>query len=233
MKRTIEDRLGQWYPYLKGEFEKDYFKKLAGIIAKRRIVSRVYPESDLVFKAYELTNPKTVNCVVIGQDPYPTYSAILDKPVADGLAFSADDNDITPKSLVKLHRAIEDDCYNGFKLEFRNNLTYLAEQGVLLLNVALTVEHSAPLSHNEYGWKNFIKSTLKLIDDSPLAIITFGQGAKDLVTNSSLKKHHLIINVEHPAYACRLSRELNHENCFSKTNEFLKLHYGEKSMIKW
>ncbi len=233
MTRTIEERLGEWYPYLKSEFEKDYFKKLAINLAKRRAVSRVYPDSDLVFKAYELTNPKSVSCVVIGQDPYPTYSAILDKPTADGLAFSASNDDKTPISLVKLQKAIEDDCYGGFKLDFDNDLSYLAKQGVLLLNTSLTVEHGAPLSHNEYGWKQFIGATLRILNDRPLPIITFGQGAKELVNTCLLNTDNLIINVEHPAYAYRQDRELDHKNCFTLSNEFIEKHYGKLCRIKW
>jgi uracil-DNA glycosylase len=233
MIKPIEERLGEWYPFLKHELDKQYFKKLGLMVAQRRKMSRVYPESNDVFKAYELTPPKEVNCIILGQDPYPNYSLLLDKPVADGLTFSTSDDDKTPTNLYKIHNAIEDDCYDGFYLNFKNDLSYLAKQGVLLLNTSLTVEHNTPLSHNEYGWKYFIESTINILSDRPISIISFGQGAKELVNKCILNEDTQIINVEHPAYAARLGRELEHKNCFSLTNSFIMKHYGSKCVINW
>jgi uracil-DNA glycosylase len=230
---SLEQKLGTWYKVLYEVLNTNQMKTLGLYLNQRRVASRVYPSSENVFKAFELTPLNDVKCVIIGQDPYPTYSAILDSPVADGLAFSTSNDDKTPVSLVKIQKAIEDDCYDGFKLDYQNDLTYLAEQGVLLLNKSLTVEHGAPLSHNE-EWDFFIEFVIKKITNQlrPIAFITFGKGPKELLERCNVDTtYHQIINVEHPAYASRQGRELEHKNCFSLTNLFLEKHYGNK--INW
>jgi uracil-DNA glycosylase len=234
--RSLEERFGKWYNFLKPELESKYFKLIGAKVNLRRKVSKVYPESENVFKCFEITNISDINCIIVGQDPYPGYSLLLDKPVADGLAFSTSDEDKTPVSLNKIHKAIEDDCYGGFNLDAKNDLSYLSEQGVLLLNRTMTVEHNAPLSHVDIGWDEFTGRVIKLIcsQDRPIAIITFGKGPKELVDKCLLNtSYHQIINVEHPAYAGRQGRELDHKNCFTKTNEFIEKHYGKMCRIKW
>jgi len=187
---------------VKNEVDKPYFKKLANYIAKRRKEIEVYPVSDNVFRAFELTNPDDVTVIWIGLDPYNNWSAWTNAPVADGLCFSTNKNDRTPPSLSKIHQALEEDCYDGLNLDLSNDLNYLAEQNVLLLNSYLTVEKSVSLSHSTIGWQTFNQNVLnKLFQDN--------------------------------AYACRQNRKFDHQNAFSKCNEFIEKHYGFDKRIKW
>lgn len=233
--KTLEERFGNWWSIVKNEVDKPYFKKLANHISKRRKETEVYPTSENVFKAFQLTNPDDVKVIWLGLDPYNNFSAWTNAPVADGLCFSTNSEDRTPPSLSKIHQAIEEDCYDGLNLDLNNNLEYLAEQGVLLLNSYLTVEKFNSLSHQNLGWEEFNVSILNQLfnDNLPRYVITFGSAAKKLLEECVLHSNIEVINLEHPAYACRQGRKLEHKNTFSKANEFIQKHYGVNSRIKW
>jgi len=233
--KTIEERFGKWWKLVKDEVDQDYFKKIGAYVAARRKSVEVYPTSDNVFKAFELTNPDDTLVIWIGLDPYNNWSAWTNAPVADGLCFSTNKNDRTPPSLSKIHQAFEEDCYDGLNLDLSNDLNYLAEQNVLLLNSYLSVEKSVSLSHSTIGWQTFNQNILnKLFQDNlPRCIITFGKDAKTLIDKCKLHDNLKVINLEHPAYACRQNRKFDHQNAFSKCNEFIEKHYGFDKRIKW
>src|SRR5438045_4150016 len=80
-----------------------------------------------------------VRVLIVGQDPYPTPG----HPV--GLSFSvAPEVRPLPKSLINIYKELHDDL--GHPLPSNGDLTPWAENGVLLLNRALTVEPSKPNS---------------------------------------------------------------------------------------
>lgn len=232
--KSLEERFGKWWNLIKDETEESYFKVLGSTIAQRRKVAEVYPISDKVFRAFELTDPGNVMVIWLGLDPYNHWSAWTDQPVADGLCFSTNEEDRTPPSLSKIHQAIEEDCYNGLSLDSSNDLEYLAKQGVLLLNSYLTVEKNASLSHQGIGWENFNINVLNRLfqDGLPRYVITFGTAAKNLISECKLNNTE-VINLEHPAYASRQGRNLEHKNAFSKVNKFIENNYGFKKRIKW
>jgi len=103
--KSLEERFGKWWSLTKNETEESYFKVLGSTIAQRRKVSEVYPVSDKVFRAFELTDPDNIMVIWIGLDPYNGWSAWTDQPIADGLAFSTHVDDRTPPSLSKIHQA--------------------------------------------------------------------------------------------------------------------------------
>src|SRR5690606_31835661 len=104
-----------------------------------------------------------IKVVIIGMDPY--FKKIGDKIIADGLAFSCSNTQKLQPSLEILYNGMEDDLNNGMCLEMDRNpdLSYLAKQGVLLLNSSLTVLENTPGSHITL-WKPFISKVLDIIN---------------------------------------------------------------------
>ena len=111
------------------------------------------------------------------------------------------------------------------------DLTYLAEQGVLLLNALLTVRENQPMSHKGYGYETLLEHTLIKLDedDNPKVFILWGGAAKKMMKFLKNPKH-LILTSAHPSPLSAYNGFFGN-NHFIKTNEFLKNNNREE--INW
>lgn len=140
---------------------------------------------EIIFNSFHNLSPEKVKVLIIGQDPYP------DTRKAHGLAFSFKDGNIPPKdSLINIFKKINHD------LDIDNqytNLTCWREQGVLLLNTALTFkkeqdknEQAKSREKHLQFWKNFINYAIekllaeKMNSNEPLVIMLWGGKANAL-----------------------------------------------------
>ena len=96
----------------------------------------IFPSPDDVFRVFE-TRPENIKVVILGQDPYYNTGQ------ANGLAFSVNDSIPAPRSLKNIFKELESDL--GV-VRTNPNLTDWHEQGVFLLNTALTVPEKEPNS---------------------------------------------------------------------------------------
>ena len=67
-----------------------------------------------------------------------------------------------PPSLRNIFKEIEDDL--GVDSPKHGDLSFLAEQGVLLLNSVLTVNEGDPASHANRGWEAFTDKIVEILD---------------------------------------------------------------------
>lgn len=200
----------EWYNILKDEFDKDYMKDLAKFIQERRSKGLVYPHQKDVFNAYKYTPYSKCRVCIIGQDPY------INAGEAHGLAFSTENGRYTP-SLRKIEETIS-------PKEWNNNLTRWTEQGIMLLNIVLTVDAGKSNSHINQGWEQFTARTVQELDKKGIIFLLWGKFAQTLskyITNST------IIVAEHPVAASYQSRAWNNNDCFNKVNDLLE------DKIKW
>ena len=105
----------------------------------------VFPPQTEWFRALELTPLDKVRVVILGQDPYHGPDQ------AQGLAFSVGQGQKIPPSLRNIFKEIQRDL--GAPIPSgtdAGSLERWAEQGVLLLNTALTVEQSKPAGLKRY-----------------------------------------------------------------------------------
>lgn len=197
-----------WVPVIGDEFSKEYMQKLSTWLAYQRQSETIYPDSENVFRALKLCPFNQTRVIILGQDPY--YNG-----VADGLCFSYKEGikagiGINQSLDVILHE-IENDVYNGFNVNYDYDLSYLAKQGVLLLNTVLTVKRGNPNSHANLGWERLTSVILyKLIHDtSPKAFLLWGAHA-NATFNNVVKKYnqdymswqytnHIRLEAPHPA----------------------------------
>jgi uracil-DNA glycosylase len=212
-----------WKNLLSEEFEKEYFLKLVSFIKSERKIKEIFPSPDKIFKAFETSYIDT-KTVIISQDPYFNGQA-------DGLAFSVKENTTIPPSLRQILLGIEDSCHNGLNLDYKSDLTYLANQGVLLLNRILTVEKGKPLSHKNIGWELFTNKVIELLNLHPYNIIYILAGKEAQSITPMIDHRHIIIELEHPAYACRQNRNWNFDDCFNKVN--VLLNNQGRNPINW
>ena len=132
----------------------------------------IYPPSDCVFRAFELTPPQKVRVVILGQDPYHEPGQ------AHGLAFSVQKGVKMPPSLVNMYKEREADL--GIPPSDHGDLTTWAEQGVFLLNSVLTVERGKANSHKNLGWQEFTDHVVEQLAalPQPVAFVLWGAQAQ-------------------------------------------------------
>ncbi|MBU5675188.1 uracil-DNA glycosylase [Alkaliphilus sp. MSJ-5] len=203
-----------WEDLLKEEFEKEYYKKLRMFLIQEYKTRIIYPDMYNIFNALHYTSYKDVKVVILGQDPYHGPNQ------AHGLSFSVKPGVPAPPSLVNIYKELKEDlgCYipnNGY-------LKKWADQGVLLLNTALTVRGGEANSHKGIGWEIFTDNIINLLNirKDPIVFILWGNNAiskEKLITNSN---HH-IVKSTHPS-PLSASRGFFGSRPFSKTNDFLK-----------
>ena len=143
-----------WKDFFEKEKEKAYFRRLEEFLDNEYKNKVIYPPRDLVFNAFSLCPLDKIKVVIIGQDPYHEPGQAM------GLSFSVPSTCKVPPSLKNIYKEIEDDC-NEIFFNKDGDLTYLANQGVLLLNSILTVEQGKPLSHNIKEYDELYHNILK------------------------------------------------------------------------
>lgn len=213
-----------WLPAVEGEFGKPYYRELFTFVKKEYENHVVYPPSEDIFAALDLTPLHKVKVVILGQDPYHEPNQ------AHGLSFSVPpDQQRIPPSLVNIYKELHDDV--GCRMPDNGYLKCWADQGVLMLNTVLTVRAHEANSHKGKGWEQFTDAILEAVNrqDRPIVFILWGSQAqtKEVMLDNP---QHLILKAPHPS---PLSAGRGFFGCrhFSKCNAFLEAH-GE-TPIDW
>ncbi|HEY4547284.1 MAG TPA: uracil-DNA glycosylase [Pedomonas sp.] len=220
MTRFENDRIASsWRTALDGEFERPYMVQLADFLALRKSEGKtIFPQSDHIFRALELTPLDGTRVVILGQDPYHGPGQ------AHGLSFSVMPGVRVPPSLVNIYKELESDL--GIARARHGFLESWARQGVLLLNSVLTVEQGQPASHRNKGWEKFTDTVIQKVNDraTPVVFLLWGSYAQkkaDFVNSIDKGGHHLVLKAPHPS---PLSAHSGFLGCrhFSQTNAFLE-----------
>ena len=124
-----------------------------------------YPPKEQIFRVFQKPLSE-IKVVILGQDPYPTPGN------ANGLAFAVNENVKTPYSLSIIQQELMKEDYDGSLTSINNpsltkwrTLEHWEQQGVFLLNTALTVESGKPGSHLKY-WDEFTRKVINYIAQS-------------------------------------------------------------------
>ena len=210
-----------WQAALASELELPYMQALwAFLAAEKEAGKQVFPESEDIFNAFTHTPLTAVKVVVLGQDPYPTPSH------ANGLAFSVTPETPLPKSLRNIFQELAADTGQA---PDTGDLGHWADQGVLLLNTALSVAAGAPGAHAKLGWSALTKDVLARLSDSPRAFVLWGnhaQSFRPLITGD----HHFLIECPHPS-PLSAYRGFFGSRPFSRVNTWLKA--TGQNPIRW
>ena len=194
---------------------KDYSKELSTFLDDEYSKYVIYPKRENMFAAFKLTPLENVKVVIFGQDPYHEPDQAM------GLCFSVPRGVKVPPSLINIYEEIEREYKT--KLQDRSgDLTYLARQGVLLLNTVLSVREHQPLSHNNNLYKEFTKDIVTALNklDQPIVFLLWGNNAKQMMKYLD-NKNHLILTACHPSPLGAMHGGWFGNNHFIKTNEFL------------
>ena len=204
---------GDWKRLLTEFINKDSFSKLANFLQSEFAHKTVFPPLNQVFKAFVLCSFESVKVVIIGQDPYHAPGQ------ATGLAFSVPPAIPLPSSLQNIRKELFVDLKQTLP---NGDLTFWAQQGVLMLNTVLTVEKGKPASHKNKGWEQFTECVLQKLSDQKekLVFILWGANAREKEHLLDSRKH-LVLKSAHPS-GLSAHKGFFGSKVFSKTNAWLK-----------
>ena len=158
---------GPWHKFLATQSDLDTIVEKIDQEAQSKTI---FPSPDDVFKVFE-THPEDIKVIILGQDPYYNVGQ------ANGLAFGVNDNVAIPRSLKNIFKELESDL--GV-VRTNPNLTDWHEQGVFLLNTALTVPEKEPNAHKKL-WKRFTDDLLIYLTkvNPDILYVMWGGNAKE------------------------------------------------------
>lgn len=223
-------QLGDWtclYPFFQGP---EWIKIKAAL---KPDIENISPVIDKWFRAFTECTYSNLKVVFLGLCPYHTIDSYTKQLVADGLTFSTAQKHITPPSLYKVYKGIEADLYKGMNLDMirYQELSFLANQGILLTNLGLTTVIGTAAKHTEI-WDPFITYLINTLNknNKDILFVGFGVPACRKLQQVDLSVHK-VIELEHPAASAYASRDWEHEKVFSRINDFLNQH--NKTEILW
>lgn len=227
LEKIIKNIKSDWNTILLQPEFKKYITPIQELLKKEHEIYvpdiQIFPHQNLIFKAFEYCNLNDIRVVIMGQDCYHAPGQAM------GLCFSVPKDKRIPPSLRNIYKELHNDI--GFEIPSHGDLTPWAKQGVLLLNSALTVRQSSPMSHMKV-WKPFTDSIISYISKNsskPIVFMLWGNSSKS--KQKFIDKRHKILTSHHPSplsanrggwFGCKH---------FSKCNDFLQT-IGEKK-INW
>lgn len=182
----------------------------------------IFPPTSMIFRALELVDFHEAKVLILGQDPYH------DLGQANGLSFSVNKEIMIPPSLRNIFLELKDDL--NIPISQHGDLTFWAQQKILLLNSVLTVEHGKPNSHKELGWDKLTDQIIsQLSKRGNMIFVLWGKIAQSKLQLIN-KKTNKVLSAPHPS---PLSAYRGFFGCrhFSKINKIL-IESGS-SKINW
>jgi uracil-DNA glycosylase len=198
--------------------------------ARLRDGAVIYPSH--VLRALDLTAPRDVRVVILGQDPYHGAGQ------AQGLAFSVAAGHKLPPSLRNILAEVRADIGEPSICEtsMKGDLSRWAEQGVLLLNSVLSVEDGQPHCHASRGWEVLSDALLAHVADgtSPVVFMLWGAAAQRKRALIDERRHR-VLTANHPSPLSARRPPEPFIGCrhFSRANAALAELYPDRPPIHW
>jgi uracil-DNA glycosylase len=186
----------------------------------------IYPPTSDIFRVFQIP-VSDIKIVILGQDPYHG------KGQANGLSFSVNKGIKIPPSLSNIFKEICTEFPDRNYIYDHGDLSrWSEEEGIFLLNSALTVIESKPSSHIKL-WEEFTDDVIKFISHSgvncekPHNIIflllgNFAQSKSKYIASGQ----HNIIKAVHPS-------PLSAYNGFFGSGVFKQVELLLGSQINW
>ncbi len=149
-----------------------------------------FPPREQVFRAFQLP-VEEIKVVVVGQDCYHKRGQAM------GLAFSVPRVVKVPPSLRNIYKELYK--HNPSEIPAHGDLSGWADQGVLLLNSALTVQEGSPGSHLKL-WKKITNNVIEYISKNcnNVVFMLWGGFAKSKSLLIDDNKHKILF-ANHPS----------------------------------
>ena len=214
-----------WNEFFREIQKEDFCGTLNEFLNKEYRDYTCFPPREQLFNAFRLTSLENVKVVIVGQDPYHEPGQAM------GLSFSVPRGIKVPPSLINIYKEISQEYQCSMDYS-SGDLTYLAKQGVLLLNSILSVRAHQALSHNIEEYRLFLAKVLEVLDHQkqPIVFMLWGGPARKLKAFLH-NPDHLILECIHPSPLAANHGGWFGNGHFKKANEYLCKN-GLKE-IKW
>lgn len=210
-----------WHNYIQPFIESKECDEIYAFLKKEaRRGKQIAPLSSNIFRCFKLTSVKDMKVIMMGMCPY--HTAINGVPVADGLLMGCSVTGKLQPSLEKFYDGIEKELHNGLNLRYYKNpdVSYLANQGVLMINAALTTEINKAGSHIEL-WRPFMEYLFEnVFQYAGVPFIFLGKDAAKYEKLCPPFAWSFITS--HPASASYKQTDWDAQGTFKKVNKLLK-----------
>lgn len=201
----------EWREFIGDELNKNYWQLLFQKLNSQ--TENIFPIKSDIFRAFNLVKPNDVKLVIIGQDPY------IHKDEAIGVAFGINETAKVPPSLNNIFKEIRNEYNVPEDHVFDKTLTYIAEQGVLLLNTILTVNEGKSNSHKDFGWERFTKYIISRLNETTNCVfLALGRQAEKFIEGIDESR---VVIAGHPSPLNRSGNFLN-SSVFMLVNSVLE-----------
>jgi uracil-DNA glycosylase len=213
-----------WKARVGDYFDRPEMQRLAQFLRGELHAGKIiHPAPAKIFAALDATPFEQVKVVILGQDPYHGYGQ------AHGLCFSVLPGVPPPPSLENIFKELQRDL--GLPRPDHGCLLPWAQQGALLLNSVLTVEHGLAGSHQGKGWEGFTDAVVDHLNREREGLVfllwgSYAQAKGKLIDT----RRHQVLKAPHPS---PLSAHRGFLGCghFSLSNKWLRDH--GQSDIDW
>jgi len=172
------------------EIEGGSLEELSAFLEKEE--GEIYPPLPLIYTGLEKVKPADIKVIIIGQDPYHGEGQ------ACGISFSVPEGIPPPPSLKNIFQELENDGFTVSDPEC-GDLTKWCDQGVLMINSALTVRAGDAGSHSKKWLELFTPALIRWLNvhAGPMVILMWGNHAQKI--GAGFGERHKKITGVHPS----------------------------------
>lgn len=201
-------------------FSSDFDEILTNLWNLTTIDKRFTPPIKDIFKAFEECPYDKLKVIIMSPDPYPQLG------IADGIAFSCSKTNNLQAALQYMFKELNESQWDSFDPDLKR----WSNQGILMLNTALTVQVSKTGTHHEI-WKSFTAYLLDWLNNFNTGLIYVYMGKKveewSEITNDNNHKFF----IKHPASAAYNGGKWDCNSIFQRISTLTHKINGEH--INW
>jgi uracil-DNA glycosylase len=228
--KKFQPLFGTWASKIKPFFDEGGLDPVYSFLrGQAQAGKKIAPASMNTYRAFIETPIEELKCVIVCQDPY--FKFVNESPVASGVAMDCSITARVQPTLQNFYSGIEKELFDGLNLNYINDydLSYLSSQGVLLLNIALTVEKDKPGSHLDI-WNPFTTFLLtEVISSTGVPILYLGAQAGAFGILTARTNPSFVLN--QPDSAIYTGKIWETEGVFTKINK--AIWNTNKETILW
>ena len=172
------------------------------------------PRKKLILRAFQ--RPEHVKVILLGQDPYPNN-------LASGLAFSYDGPIEHKGPGVSMHN-IAKEVYRSrgevMPVSLSANLSHWTDQGVMLVNAALTTVQGTSGAHQDNWSMPVARSMFYYTTANPkIVFVAFGRKAEQVLKKANIPKRNRLFAYHPASWSSKFT--MIGSDIFLKVNELL------------